>query len=369
MTSSIEEQIKTIEEEIFNTQKNKATEHHIGKLKAKLARLREELQKKKRSEVKGKGFLIKKAGDATVGIIGFPSVGKSTLLNRLTRASSKIGDYDFTTLDVIPGIMKYKGADIQVLDLPGLISGASQGRGRGKEILSAIRNVDLALLLVDPFHLSHLDIIDTELYEAGLRLNQKKPDVVVTKKGEGGILVHSTIPLTHLDEKMIKSISSEFVVNADIVIRENITEDQLIDSFSQNRMYLPAIVVLNKIDLASSEVLEKNHKYIHQKKWKVVSISATTGEGLPKLKDEIYSELQLIRIYMKPVAKPVDYDEPLILKKGDSVEDACRRIHRDFKRNFRYATVSGPSAKHTVQKVGLDHELEDEDILTIVIQR
>ena len=62
--SDIEEQIKKIEDEIFNTQKNKATEHHIGKLKAKIARLKQEVDKRKSTGVKGKGFSIKKQGDA-----------------------------------------------------------------------------------------------------------------------------------------------------------------------------------------------------------------------------------------------------------------------------------------------------------------
>ena len=176
MATSIEEQIKKIEEEIFNTQKNKATEHHIGKLKAKIARLREELEKRKSAGAKGKGFSIKSQGDATIGIIGFPSTGKSTLLNQLTNASSKIGDYDFTTLDVKPGIMNYKGANIQLLDLPGLITGASKGKGRGREILSALRTVDLILIMIDIYHLEQHEIIEKELHSAGIRLNQKIPD-------------------------------------------------------------------------------------------------------------------------------------------------------------------------------------------------
>ncbi len=85
MDTSIEKQIKEIEDEIFKTQKNKATEHHIGKLKAKMARLREIGEKRKSAGAKGKGFSVKKTGDVTVGIVGFPSVGKSTLLNQLTQ--------------------------------------------------------------------------------------------------------------------------------------------------------------------------------------------------------------------------------------------------------------------------------------------
>ena len=369
MSSPVEDQIKAIEDEIFNTQKNKATEHHIGKLKAKIARLKEDLQKQKSGGQRGKGFALKKTGDATVGIIGFPSVGKSTLLNLLTRASSKIGDYDFTTLEVIPGMMQYKGAEIQMLDLPGLIIGAARGRGRGREILSAIRNVDLAILMIDVFEIEKVDSIADELFDAGLRLNQSSPDVVVEKKGTGGILVSSTGPLTHLSESMVKSIAGEFLINAQITIREDINESRLIDAFSENRLYLPAIVVVNKIDLDFGEKFQKILKNLQTKGWMVVGISARKNRGINQLKEMIFSELELIRIYMKPVGKKTDYTQPLILRKGNTVEDACRNLHREFIRKFRYAIVSGPSAKHPSQKIGIDHKLSDTDELTIVVQK
>jgi small GTP-binding protein len=368
-TSDLEKQIKDIEDEIFNTQKNKATEHHIGKLKAKLARIRSEVEKKKSEGVKGKGFAIKKQGKATVALIGFPSIGKSTLINRFTSAKSRIGDYDFTTLDAIPGMLKHKGADIQILDLPGLISGASEGKGRGREVLSAIRNVDLILFMIDAQHKDHLDLMAEELHKAGLRLNKKKPDVVVKKTGRGGITINSTKSLTHISKDMAKSIASEYVINADIIIRENVTEDQLIDVFVQNRIYVPALVVINKIDLISEKSLQSYIKNIKNSGWKVIPISAKKVKGINKLKDMIYSELEFIRIYMKPVGKQADMDEPLILREGDTVETVCKKLHREFKDKFRYATVSGPSAKHDIQKVGLDHVLKDRDVLTIVITR
>ncbi len=366
MGSSIEEQIKAIEEEIFNTQKNKATEHHIGKLKAKLARLRGDLEKRKSQGGPGVGFSLKKSGDATVGIIGFPSIGKSTLLNQLTNADSKIGAYDFTTLNVVPGVLKYKGADIQLLDLPGLIEGAAKGRGRGKEILSAIRSVDLLVLLIDVLQPEKLLVISKELFDAGLRLNQEPPDIVVVKKADGGIGINATVALTHLDEAMVKSIASEFVINADITIREDITEDQLIDFFTQNRVYVPTIVVINKADLVFLKEGRRCADRIRKEGWEAVVISAKNGSGLDRLQELIFSKLQLIRVFMKPVGKQVDKDEPLILRHGQRVEDACRSIHRDMVRQFRYALVTGPSAKHRLQKVGLQHELMDGDILTII---
>ena len=368
-TTSIENQIKEIEDEIFNTQKNKATEHHIGKLKAKLAKLRDEVEKRKSAGVKGKGFSIKKSGDATIGLIGFPNVGKSTLLNQITDAKSRIGDYDFTTVDAIPGMMKYNGAKIQILDLPGLINGAAEGKGRGREVISAVRNVDLILFMIDAQFEDNIEIMNKELYKAGIRLNQEKPDIVIKKTGKGGINVTSPVKLTHLDESLVKAITSEYLINADIVVRDNITEDQLIDVFAANRIYVPVVVVINKIDLVSEKELQRKIHNIKQRGWKIVPISALNGFGINKLKEKIFSELNFIRVYMKPIGKQADFNEPLILKKGSTIEQACIKLHRDFKRKFRYASISGPSAKHDIQKVGLEHVLEDGDVLTIVISR
>ncbi|CAG5101158.1 Similar to Drg2: Developmentally-regulated GTP-binding protein 2 (Mus musculus) [Cotesia congregata] len=121
------EKIGEIEREIARTQKNKATEYHLGLLKAKLAKYRSQLLEptSKKSE-KGEGFDVLKSGDARVALIGFPSVGKSTLLNTLTHTQSEAASYEFTTLTCIPGVIEYKGANIQLLDLPGIIEGAAQ---------------------------------------------------------------------------------------------------------------------------------------------------------------------------------------------------------------------------------------------------
>ncbi len=123
--ANVEEQIREVEEEIKNTSYNKKSQHHIGILKAKLARLRMDSEKRKSAGGSSEGYAVRKSGSATVALVGFPSVGKSTVLNRITNAQSEVADYAFTTLTVIPGLLEYKGAKIQVLDLPGLIKDAS----------------------------------------------------------------------------------------------------------------------------------------------------------------------------------------------------------------------------------------------------
>uniref|UniRef100_A0A671S0R9 Developmentally-regulated GTP-binding protein 2 n=1 Tax=Sinocyclocheilus anshuiensis TaxID=1608454 RepID=A0A671S0R9_9TELE len=101
------EKIAEIEREISRTQKNKATEYHLGLLKAKLAKYRAQLlEPSKSSGAKGEGFDVMKSGDARVALIGFPSVGKSTFLSLMTSTESEAASYEFTTLTCIPGVIE-----------------------------------------------------------------------------------------------------------------------------------------------------------------------------------------------------------------------------------------------------------------------
>jgi len=365
---AIEEQIKAVEDEIQKTPYNKATQHHIGRLKAKLARLKDE-QETRRLKGGGGGpsYAVKKSGNATVGLVGFPSVGKSTLLNQITDATSEVAAYDFTTLDVIPGLMEHRGAKIQVLDMPGLIRGASKGRGRGKEVLSVARACDLLLLMIDVFE-THVDVLADELQLAGIRLNERPADVTLTKANRGGLTVNPTVKLTKLDVEMVADICREWgYLNGTVVVRQDITEDQLIDVLAGNRVFLRAFVVVNKIDLVSSDYVKQLQAKLPG--WKLVPISAEKGVGLTRLKDEIYSTLRFMRVFLKPQGKEADMADPMIVKQDSDVGMVCDAIHRDWRKRFRYANVWGPSAQFPGQKVGLDHPLKDSDVLTIVLRK
>jgi len=365
--ANIEEQIKEIEDELAKTQYNKKTQHHIGKLKAKMARLKDEAELRRSKGPKTAGYAVRKSGHATIALVGFPSVGKSTLLNKLTNAQSEVAAYHFTTLTVVPGLMEYRGAKIQVLDLPGLIKDASKGKGRGREVLSVVRSADMILLMLDVFE-TNIQVLVDELRTANLRLNQTPPDIVIAKKNRGGITVNFTAKQSVLDEDLVVDMMNEYGhINADIVIRDNIDEDELIDYISGNRLYIPAVVAINKTDLVTKEYLKHIEKRL--KGWKLVPIAAERGTGLEELREAIYEALRFIRIYMKPQGKDADLVEPLVIKDGSDIGMVCDSIHRDFKRNFRYAQIWGKSAKFPGQIVGLDHKVADQDIVTIIVKR
>jgi uncharacterized protein len=372
----IPEKIREIQDQIHRTQINKATEFHIGLLKAKMARLKREMQenvhgKTMHSGGENLGFDVRKAGDATVVLIGFPSVGKSTLLNSLTNAKSRVASYQFTTLTAVPGMLHYRGAKIQVLDLPGIIEGASGGKGFGKRVLSVARSADLVLIVLDVFQAHHLAVLKKELAEAGIRLDEQPPNILIEKTSTGGISVNAQVPIK-TSERLIKEIMRLYGLhNGRLIIREpNLTDDQLIDALNGNRIYVPSIIVLNKIDLVNASFVQEIKSKIignnNNNKNYFIAVSADTGINIDVLKEAIYQRLGFIRVYMRPKGGETDFREPLIIKKGATVQDVCNKIHRNMAKNFRYGLVWGKSAKFAGQKVGLEHNLVDEDILTIV---
>ncbi|MHA1919066.1 MAG: OBG GTPase family GTP-binding protein [Promethearchaeota archaeon] len=378
MSEKIEEKIREFEERLSRTQKNKATQKAINYTKAQIAKLRNDLIKIATSKKGGgSGFGVKKTGDSQVAFIGFPSVGKSSLLNLLTRGNtdSKVASYDFTTLTAIPGMMDIEEAKIQLIDLPGIILGASSGKGRGREILGAVRSADLILNLIcylpdGSIDFSHLTTIRKELYNAGMRLNEKPPRIQIKKTTRGGIgFTFNGHQI--MDREEVKGILNEMgYSNASVYFSEpDITPDQLIDHIMGNRIYTKEFVVINKKDLEKKKIPDKEiTKKIGHNHW--VKISALNKENINTLRHQIFKELNLIRVYLKPPQKEADMSDPIILHKGDDIKTLCLKLHKSFITNYRYSLVWGSSAKHPGQKfIQTSHKLEDGDIVSIYLKR
>ena len=359
------EKIKKIEDDIHRTQVNKKTEHHIGLLRAKLAKLRGELEEQQTRKTGSRiGYDVKKSGDATVVLIGLPSVGKSTLLNRLTNAKSKVAAYQFTTLEVVPGVMEQGGARIQVLDLPGIIKGASSGKGLGRRVLAVARSADLVLFIVDVFQPEARDILERELRSVGIRVDEEPPNVVIEKSSAGGISVTPQVKLTKITEALAKDILRVYDVNAArVVIRQDIDDQQLVDVLSGNRVYVPSLTVMNKIDLVNAGFTTEVSRKLP---YRFVPVSAEGDVNMQALREEIYSRLNFVRVYMRRRTGETDFEEPMVVRGGTTIADVCDKIHRGMKDEFRYAQVWGKSVKFGGQRVGMTHRLEDQDVLTII---
>ncbi|KAF3024322.1 GTP-binding protein rbg1 [Neopestalotiopsis sp. 37M] len=384
--STTVDKIKDIEAEMAKTQKNKATSFHLGQLKAKLAKLKRELLTGPSGGGGGggAGFDVARTGVASIGFIGFPSVGKSTLMSRLTGQHSEAAAYEFTTLTSVPGQVTYNGmvetplcvqygrfafcaigAPLQMIDLPGIIEGAKDGRGRGRQVIAVAKTCHLIFIVLDVNKpLTDKRVIETELEGFGIRINKGPPNITFKKKDKGGLNISSTVPLTHITNDEIKAVMNEYRINsADIAIRCDATVDDLIDILeARSRSYIPVIYVLNKIDAISIEELDLLYRIPN-----AVPISSEHGWNIDELMEAMWEKLQLVRVYTKPKGKMPDYSAPVVLRSNRcTVEDFCNAIHRTIVDDFKTAVVYGKSVKHQPQRVGLNHELADEDIVTIV---
>lgn len=359
------ERIAEIESEMNRTQKNKATSNHLGLLKARLAKLRRELiTPKGGGGATGEGFDVAKTGDARIGFVGFPSVGKSTLLTNLAGVYSEVAAYEFTTLTTVPGVIRYKGAKIQLLDLPGIIEGAKDGKGRGRQVIAVARTCSLIYIVLDVLKpLGHKRLLEKELEGFGIRLNKTPPNITFRKKEKGGINLQITCQQSELDIDAVKSILGEYrIANADVTLRCDATADDLIDVVEGNRIYIPCIYILNKIDQISIEELDIIYKIPH-----AVPISAHHKWNFDDLLEKMWQYLDLVRIYTKPKGQLPDYESPVVLKNGSSsIEDFCNNLHKSIMKEFKHALVWGSSVKYNPQKVGKDHILQDEDVVQIV---
>ena len=370
----IVDKIKELENEYARTQKNKATEGHLGIIKAKLSKLRGELlQDQAGSGGGGEGFAVPRSGDGRVALIGFPSVGKSSLLSTLTSTQSEAAGYEFTTLTCIPGNILYNDTKIQLLDLPGIIEGAAHGKGRGKEVIAVARTSDLVLIVLDAGKEGvddHKGILERELETVGLRLNKTPPNIALVKKATGGVKFNATVPLTKLGDdpaKTVNSILHEFRLhNCEVLFRGDYGTDELIDVINGNRKYVRCLYVYNKIDMIPLEDVEKLARQPD-----TIVMSVHLKLNLDYLLARMWDAMGLVRVFCKRRGCPPDLDEPVVLssqRHGITVEAATARISKELLVVFNYAEVWGTSTKHSPQRVGLSHVLQDEDVFQIIGQ-
>lgn len=354
----IKMQISRIEKDIRDLPYHKGTEHHHAVMRARLAKLNDELNggNLKGGGGGGMGYAIKHSGDASVVLVGLPSVGKSTLLNAVTNAESRVGNYDFTTLGVVPGMMEYKGVRIQILDLPGIVEGASKNKGFGKKVLSVIRASDLVVLMTDIQRIEWLKQVENELYRSGMRLNTQKSKISIHRTHKGAIQVID--PYQSFEKETVIDIAKEMGFdNAIIQIGEKIEGiEKLIDALSKSIKYMPSVEVITKIDMAKNF----NPKIVG-KKDNVVLMCADKGIGLDDFKEKIWKGLGLVRVYLKRERNlEADKIQPLILKSNSTLDDVLKRISNQMRDDVNKAYIWGKNARFPGQEVSFKFQVFDE---------
>ncbi len=368
---SPKERLVALELMLSTIPKHKGTEKMQLQIKRNLSKLKKEVEKEKELKKGGSGgtsFFVRKEGAAQVALAGLPNSGKSTILNKLTGKDVDIGHYAFTTVKPTPAMLQYKGIQIQLVDMPGLIEGVSLGKGMGGPLISAIRAVDAIVILVDLSvdPVKDLELILKELEAKGLRINKKVPNIEIQKIPTGGIEIIGENFLVECNSQDVKKIlQEERVHNAIITIKEPVTLTDIFEVLDSSLEYKKAIIIGTKGDLpGSKEGLEKLEK--HVKNFKVIPVSAINNVNLDILPFEIFSILGIIRVYTRSPGREID-NEAMPMKIDSTALDAAKKVHKNLYKNFKFARVWGDSAKFDGQRVGPEHVLRDGDIIEIHI--
>jgi len=364
---TIPEKIRALEKMYATVPKHKGTEKLRLQIKRKLAELRKELEKQQ-SQRKGGGysFSVKKEGAAQIVLGGLPNVGKSSLLKILAGVDVDVADYPFTTVEPIPGMMKHKDVQIQLVEVPGLIEGAALGKGMGTQLLSVIRNADAIAIVVDLSQdpIKQMEIILKEFERAGIKINKRKPKVEIKRMPMGGIVINGQDLIQGDISEVMKMLREEGIHSAEITVKEPVTLEEFSDALDESLVWRKAIIIANKGDVPGSKENYEKLVKAYGDRFKIVPVSAKKKANIETLKEELYELAGIIRVFTKSPGEEPAYP-PIALKKGSTVLDVAERIHKDFAKNFKYARVWGKSAKFPGQRVGPDHVLEDGDIVEI----
>jgi len=367
---TIEEKIRALEEFLSAVPKHKGTANLRLWATRRLAELREELEERRRRRTgRGVSFFVEKEGAGQIVVIGPPNAGKSLLVNRLTGAKTVVADYPFSTQFPVPGMLRYEDIYFQLIDTPPLVPGTSYF----SRVIGLVRNSDAIVIVLDNTDDPVQEYVELlKIFEDnGILLKKPRGRVVIERERMGKTGVRVTL-MGRLYGATIddirKLLESYHIYNAHVKIYGDVTLDDVEQAIFENRVYKPSIIIINKAETSivkarrAAETLRKMTSGSP-----IILGSAKLNKGFEKLGRIIFNVLEIIRIYTKQPNGDIA-EKPLILKKGSTVYDVARSIHRDFVEKFLYAKIWGPSAKYPGERVGLNHVVEDGDIVEIRIR-
>ncbi len=375
---SLEQKIKLLGEFISLVPKHKATEKIIALNKSRVAKMKREIedriQQQKITQKVVSPFSIKKEGIQIILISAYytPGVGKTSLLNFLTGAAEeKIGK--FTALPEI-GIYQYNKIRFQIVEMPSIMRGASEGIGNGKEILSQLRSCDLICICVDlsrSFE-EQMSLLLEELSKAEIRINIPPPPLKIQKTGSNKIQVlyltsdaKNVEDIKDFTEKIKEIILENGIRNAIVKVYGAISFDDLVDALNPSVVYKKAMVIATKGDLPhTEEPFEKLKREYSDKFSKIIGTSVHKRNVPQDFGEVILRFLKKIRIYTMSVGGDIA-EKPLIMEENSTIKDAAIKIHKSFYESFDHAIVIRQDARQKRKRVGLDYELHDMDIIEI----
>jgi len=304
------EKLECLERMLSVIPKHKGTEKMQGDIKRRISQLKERMERESARKRGGVSHVIRREGAGKVVLIGPPNTGKSQLICSLTNARPEVAPYPFATRIPVPGIISFENAKMTLVDTPPITSDF-----RDADLSGFLRKADLTLLVVDPLDPEVLELIDA----------------------------------------VIESLAE---VKIKLASEENRGRPGQVSE-------LKTIVVANKMDLEGArETVDVLKEFYPDLPY--LLISAESGEGLEDFARELFLALDVVRGYTKKPGKKPEFNDPVYLKRGQTVLDFARDIHKDFAENLKFARIWG-EGMHDGQSVARDHQVNDGDIIELHI--
>ena len=307
------EKIGCLEEMLRVIPKHKGTEKMRADLRRRLSKLKTDPHKSGATH-RGHSVQVDTEGAGQIVMLGTPNVGKSALLDALTKATPEVADYPFTTRKPMPGMVAFENVQVQLVDLPPL------SRESMESWMSQIaRNADALLLVVD--------LSDAEVLE---------------------------------EVELLTDVLKEWKI---LPTERRFTPEERED-LPTGVVPLRALLLGNKFDVPDSQATWEVLQELYGDRWPMLDTAVTTSYHLKELSQELYALLDVVRVYTKAPGKKSDSSAPFAMPRGSTVAEVAATVHKDVAARFKFARIWGVE-KYDGQMVPRDYVVQEGDVIEL----